>query len=153
MVSALVRAAFLVGGESSRARMRIPLETLVTLHPKSLRPSVPRSNLKLIHRFEPFGSPSVEKLRKCDSAPFEKSKGVAQCRIASRCDLEATRTSLAGMMGATADGQPITSARSCSTRNATPNPYAMYCASCARAMPTSSTSNQPILGLGLASRA
>jgi hypothetical protein len=73
---------------------------------------------------------------------FEKSKGVAQCPIALLFDLEPMRGSQAGMTGATADGLPITAGRSSSKRNATPDQYAMSCASSVRAMPMSSTLNR-----------
>src|SRR5499427_6667333 len=75
----------------------------------------------------------------------------ARCPTALRFDQDPiTGSSPAGMTGATADGRPTTSARSCSTRNAKPNQYAVTCAICARAMPSLSTLNRPMLGLDLA---
>src|SRR5262249_19753802 len=78
-------------------------------------------------------------------------KGDARCPAALRFDQDPIAgSSPAGMTGATADGRPTTSARSCSTRNAMPNQYAVTCASCARAMPSLSTLNRPMLGLEFA---
>src|SRR5215469_308335 len=81
----------------------------------------------------------------------QHAKGGARCPAALRFDPEPIAgSSPAGMTGAAADGRPTTSAKSCSTRNATPKQYAMTCASCARAMPSLSTSSRPMLGLELA---
>src|SRR5262249_26030018 len=78
-------------------------------------------------------------------------KGGARCPTALRFDQDPIAgSSPVGMTGAAADGRPTTSARSYSRRNATPNQYAMTCASCARAMPSLSTSNRPMLGLEFA---
>jgi len=56
-------------------------------------------------------------------------KGGARCPTALRFDQDPIAgSSPAGMTEATADGRPTTSARSFSTRNATPNQYAVTCA-------------------------
>src|SRR5215831_1976713 len=96
--------------------------------------------------WSPLGSPFNQDLTR-----DQLVKGGARCPTALRFDQDPiAESSPAGMTGATADGRPTTSARSCSTRNATPNQYAVTCAICARAMPSLSTLNRPMLGLELA---